>query len=44
MAPTHPTLFGTVDGTGQFDLWNLNVDTKEPTVSTQTGSGKALNN
>ncbi|KAK4513545.1 uncharacterized protein ATC70_005547 [Mucor velutinosus] len=42
-SPTHPALFGTVDGTGQFDLWNLNADTEEPFVSTQVGSGKALN-
>ena len=27
----------------QFDLWNLNADTEEPFVSTQIGSGKALN-
>ena len=26
--PTHPALFGTVDGSGKFDLWNLNVDTE----------------
>lgn len=42
-SPTHPALFSTVDGTGQFDLWNLNADTEEPFVSTQVGSGKALN-
>ncbi|EIE85044.1 hypothetical protein RO3G_09754 [Rhizopus delemar RA 99-880] len=42
-SPTHPALFGTVDGTGQFDLWNLNADTEEPFASTQVGSGKALN-
>ncbi|CEG70977.1 Putative WD40 repeat-like protein [Rhizopus microsporus] len=42
-SPVHPALFGTVDGTGQFDLWNLNADTEEPFVSTQVGSGKALN-
>lgn len=42
-SPSHPALFGTVDGTGQFDLWNLNADTEEPFVSTQVGSGKALN-
>lgn len=42
-SPTHPALFGTVDGAGQFDLWNLNADTEEPFASTQVGSGKALN-
>ena len=24
--PNHPAMFGTVDGTGKFDLWNLNQD------------------
>lgn len=26
--PHHPALFGTVDGAGKFDLWNLNDDTE----------------
>jgi hypothetical protein len=26
--PQHPALFGTVDGSGKFDLWNLNTDTE----------------
>lgn len=26
--PQHPALFGAVDGTGKFDLWNLNQDTE----------------
>ena len=26
--PQHPALFGAVDGSGRFDLWNLNVDTE----------------
>lgn len=26
--PTHPALFATVDGSGKFDLWNLNTDTE----------------
>jgi dynein intermediate chain len=26
--PSHPALFGAVDGSGKFDLWNLNVDTE----------------
>ena len=26
--PQHPAMFGTVDGTGKFDLWNLNKDTE----------------
>ncbi|KAI0766580.1 dynein intermediate chain [Trametes elegans] len=41
--PTHPALFGTVDGAGKFDIWNLNHDTEVPVVSTTVGSGRALN-
>jgi WD40 repeat protein len=26
--PAHPASFGTVDGSGKFDLWNLNADTE----------------
>jgi dynein intermediate chain len=26
--PAHPATFGTVDGSGKFDLWNLNADTE----------------
>ncbi|KAG6817524.1 hypothetical protein H0H87_007492 [Tephrocybe sp. NHM501043] len=26
--PAHPAVFGTVDGSGHFDLWNLNTDTE----------------
>ena len=26
--PAHPAVFGTVDGSGRFDLWNLNTDTE----------------
>lgn len=26
--PVNPALFGTVDGSGKFDLWNLNLDTE----------------
>jgi dynein intermediate chain len=42
-SPTHPALFAAVDGGGKFDLWNLNVDTEVPVVSTLVGSGKAIN-
>lgn len=42
-SPSHPALFGSVDGDGRFDLWNLNTDTEEPAVSTLVGSGRALN-
>ncbi|KLO17967.1 WD40 repeat-like protein [Schizopora paradoxa] len=40
--PTQPALFGSVDGSGKFDLWNLNVDTEVPVVSTAV-SEKAIN-
>lgn len=33
--PSHPALFGTADGTGKFDLWNLNADMEVPLVSTK---------
>ena len=36
-------MLGIVDGTDQFDLWNLNADTEEPFVSTKVGSDKTLN-
>lgn len=26
--PQHPAMFGSVDGTGRFDLYNLNIDTE----------------
>ena len=26
--PHHPALFGSVDGAGRFDVWNLNIDTE----------------
>ena len=32
--PSHPASFGTVDGTGKFDLWNLNIDTEASKVIT----------
>jgi len=41
--PAHPAVFGTVDGSGQFDLWNLNTDTEVPVVSTTVGTGRAIN-
>ncbi|WRT70069.1 uncharacterized protein IL334_007063 [Kwoniella shivajii] len=40
--PHHPAVFGTVDGNGKFDLWNLNHDVEVPIVST-TVSSEALN-
>ncbi|KAG5721336.1 Cytoplasmic dynein 1 intermediate chain 1 [Termitomyces sp. T112] len=41
--PAHPAVFGTADGSGHFDLWNLNTDTEVPVVSTNVGSGRAIN-
>lgn len=41
--PAHPAVFGMVDGSGKFDVWNLNADTEVPTVQTTIGSGRALN-
>lgn len=26
--PSHPAIFGSVNGSGRFDLWNLNADTE----------------
>lgn len=31
--PNHPALFGSVDGSGRFDLWNLNTDTEVCSLS-----------
>ncbi|KAG0306606.1 hypothetical protein BGZ98_002077 [Dissophora globulifera] len=42
-SPTHPAVFGTVEGSGKFDVWNLNMDTEVPVMSTVVGAGKALN-
>ncbi|KAI9355136.1 WD40-repeat-containing domain protein [Zopfochytrium polystomum] len=42
-SPSHPAVFGCVDGTGRFDVYDLNQETEVPTVSTLVGSGKALN-
>ncbi|KAJ1930004.1 hypothetical protein IWQ60_000668 [Tieghemiomyces parasiticus] len=42
-SPLHPAVFGSVDGAGRFDLWNLNVDTEVPVLSTPVGTGRALN-
>ncbi|WWC91878.1 uncharacterized protein L201_006827 [Kwoniella dendrophila CBS 6074] len=40
--PNHPAVFGTVDGNGKFDLWNLNQDFEVPIVSTKV-SNEAIN-
>ncbi|KAG9300617.1 hypothetical protein G9A89_005217 [Geosiphon pyriformis] len=42
-SPNHPALFGSVDGTGRFSIWNLNADTEVPVVNTQVDTGRALN-
>lgn len=39
----HPALFAQVDGSGRFDLFNLNVDVERPIVSINVGSSRALN-
>ncbi|GAA5827366.1 hypothetical protein JCM11251_003782 [Rhodosporidiobolus azoricus] len=36
--PVHPAVFGSVDGAGKFDVWNLNVDTEVPIISTSVGA------
>ncbi|KAJ3576461.1 hypothetical protein NP233_g419 [Leucocoprinus birnbaumii] len=42
--PSHPAIWASVDGSAKFDVWNLNVDTEVPVVSTTVGSGvKAIN-
>ncbi|KAG6895805.1 hypothetical protein C0992_012357 [Termitomyces sp. T32_za158] len=41
--PAHPAVFGMADGSGRFDLWNLNTDTEVPVASTNVGSGRAIN-
>ncbi|WVF67263.1 hypothetical protein IAT40_002011 [Kwoniella sp. CBS 6097] len=40
--PHHPAVFGTVDGSGKFDLWNLNQDVEVPISSTSV-SPRAIN-
>ncbi|KAG0239734.1 hypothetical protein BGW41_007534 [Actinomortierella wolfii] len=42
-SPTHPAIFASVEGSGKFDVWNLNVDTEVPVITTIVGAGKALN-
>ncbi|KAH9176034.1 WD40 repeat-like protein [Lactarius sanguifluus] len=41
--PAHPAVFASVDGSGKFDLWNLNGDTEVPVVSTTVSAEHALN-
>ncbi|KAN0121203.1 Pyridoxal phosphate-dependent transferase [Russula decolorans] len=41
--PAHPAVFASVDGSGKFDLWNLNMDTEVPVVSTTVNAEHALN-
>lgn len=42
-SPSHPAMFASVDGSGHFNLWNLNLDTEVPVVSSTTETGRALN-
>ncbi|KAI6016886.1 hypothetical protein BKA83DRAFT_4497416 [Pisolithus microcarpus] len=39
----HPTVFGTADGLGRFDSWNSNNDMEVSTVTTNVGTGHAIN-
>ncbi|KAJ1564618.1 hypothetical protein HK096_007088, partial [Nowakowskiella sp. JEL0078] len=41
-SPTHPSLFGSVDGSGRLNLWNLNTEMEVPDIVVQTQS-RALN-
>lgn len=41
--PTHPAVFAQVDGAGNLDFYNLNVDSERPIVRTPVGTGRALN-
>ncbi|KDN41869.1 WD40 repeat-like protein [Tilletiaria anomala UBC 951] len=41
--PSHPAVFGQVDGAGYFDIYDLNSDTERPIVRQQAGNGRALN-
>ncbi|GAA97750.1 uncharacterized protein L969DRAFT_67934 [Mixia osmundae IAM 14324] len=38
--PHHPALFGTVNASGSFDLWNLNSDVESPLISTHVEHAK----
>ncbi|KAJ3326999.1 hypothetical protein HDU76_012439 [Blyttiomyces sp. JEL0837] len=42
-SPVHPALFGCIDGSGKFDIYDLNQEAEVPTASVTVGSGKALN-
>jgi len=37
--PHHPGIFGSVDGSGKFDLWNLNQDVEVSFCSINEGRG-----
>ncbi|KAI8810081.1 WD40-repeat-containing domain protein [Cladochytrium replicatum] len=42
-SPTHPALFGAVNGSGKFDLYQLNQEFEVPVVSVNVGNGRPLN-
>ncbi|KNC95960.1 uncharacterized protein SPPG_08565 [Spizellomyces punctatus DAOM BR117] len=42
-SPVHPSVFGSVDGSGRFDLYDLNQEMEVPIVSMRVGQGHALN-
>lgn len=44
--PQHPAVFGTVDASGKFDVWNINQDPEVPAISTKVdedGKVRGLN-
>lgn len=41
-SPAHPGVFGTVDGTGGLNVWNIGAETEVPVVREQVGN-RALN-
>ncbi|CAK8687730.1 unnamed protein product [Clavelina lepadiformis] len=42
-SPTHPAMFASGDCAGKVDLWNFNIDTEVPVVSTVVDSAPAIN-
>ncbi|XP_073829586.1 cytoplasmic dynein 1 intermediate chain-like isoform X2 [Musca autumnalis] len=42
-SPTNPALFATVNENAHFDIWNINMNTEEPVVSTIVEGQPALN-
>ncbi|XP_013117389.2 cytoplasmic dynein 1 intermediate chain-like isoform X1 [Stomoxys calcitrans] len=42
-SPINASLFATVDGGGHLDIWNINLDTEQPSVSIHLEGQPALN-